>query len=45
MSVMPRVRAIAPTKKVDVTVSRSALAKIGLTLPADVSSRVNDWVD
>jgi putative tryptophan/tyrosine transport system substrate-binding protein len=37
--------AVAPTKKVDFTVSRSALAKIGLILPADVSSRVNDWVD
>jgi putative ABC transport system substrate-binding protein len=36
---------VAPTKKVDFTVSRSALAKIGMTLPADVSSRVNDWVD
>ena len=41
----PAELAIAPTKKVDFTVSRSALAKIGLTLPADVSGRVNDWVD
>ena len=41
----PAELAIAPTKKVDFTVSRSALAKIGLALPADVSSRVNDWVD
>src|SRR5215470_3294881 len=36
---------IAPTKKVDFTVSRSALAKIGLTLPKVVADRVNDWVD
>jgi putative ABC transport system substrate-binding protein len=36
---------IAPTKKVDFTVSRSALAKIGLILPKDVADRVNDWVD
>ena len=36
---------IAPTKKVDFTVSRSALAKIGLTLPKAVADRVNDWVD
>jgi putative ABC transport system substrate-binding protein len=40
----PAELAIAPTKKVDFTVSRSALAKIGLTLPADVG-RVNDRVD
>jgi len=36
---------IASTKKVDFTVSRSALAKIGLTLPKDVADRVNDWAD
>jgi putative ABC transport system substrate-binding protein len=36
---------VAPTKGVDFTVSRSALAKIGLTLSRDVAERVNDWVD
>jgi putative tryptophan/tyrosine transport system substrate-binding protein len=36
---------VAPTKKVDVTVSRSALVRIGLALPQDVRERVNDWVD
>jgi putative ABC transport system substrate-binding protein len=35
---------IAPTKKVDFTISRSALAKIGLTVPKDIADRVNDWV-
>jgi putative tryptophan/tyrosine transport system substrate-binding protein len=33
------------TKQVDFTVSRSALAKIGLTLPKDIADRVGDWVD
>jgi putative ABC transport system substrate-binding protein len=36
---------VAPTKKVDFTVSRQALARIGLALPQDLSERVNDWVD
>jgi len=36
---------VTPTKTVDFTISRSALARIGLTLPKDVSDRVNDWVD
>ena len=36
---------VTPTKQVDFTVSRSALAKIGLTLPKDIADRVNDWVD
>jgi putative ABC transport system substrate-binding protein len=25
--------------------SRSALAKLGLSLPPDISTRVNDWLD
>jgi len=36
---------VTPTKTVDFTISRSALARIGLTLTKDVSDRVNDWVD
>lgn len=36
---------IAPTKKVDFTVSRAAIARMNLTLPKDVNDRVNDWVD
>jgi putative ABC transport system substrate-binding protein len=36
---------VMPTKQVDFSVSRSALAKIGLTLPRDIADRVNDWVD
>ena len=36
---------VTPTKQVDFTISRSALAKIGLTLPKHVAERVNDWVD
>ncbi len=36
---------VAPTKKVDFTVSRQALSRIGLALPQDLSERVNDWVD
>jgi putative tryptophan/tyrosine transport system substrate-binding protein len=36
---------VTPTKTVDFTISRSALARIGLTLPKDVSDRFNDWVD
>jgi putative ABC transport system substrate-binding protein len=36
---------VAMTKKVDCTVSRQALAKIGLTLPKEVAARVNDWVE
>lgn len=36
---------IAPTKKVDFTVSRSALARMNLILPNDVNDRVDDWVD
>jgi putative ABC transport system substrate-binding protein len=36
---------VAPTKSVDVSVSRSALDRIGLVLPKDVSDRVNDWLD
>jgi putative ABC transport system substrate-binding protein len=36
---------VTPTKQVDFTVSRSALAKIGLILPKDIADRVNDWVD
>ena len=27
------------------SVRRSALAKLELTLPADIAARVNDWVD
>lgn len=27
------------------SVSRSALSKLGLSLPADISARVNDWLD
>jgi len=41
----PAELAVALPTKVDFTVSRSALARMGLTLPAEVSSRVNDWVD
>ena len=36
---------VTPTKEVEVTVSRSALAKIGLTLPKHIADSVNDWVD
>jgi putative tryptophan/tyrosine transport system substrate-binding protein len=36
---------VAPTKQVDFTVSRSALVKIGLTLPKHIADRVNDWID
>ena len=36
---------VMPTKKVDFSVSRSALATIGLTLPKDLADRVNDWLD
>jgi putative tryptophan/tyrosine transport system substrate-binding protein len=36
---------VTPTKQVDFTVSRSALAKIGLSLPKDIADHVNDWVD
>ena len=27
------------------SVSRSALAKLGLSLPSDINARVNDWLD
>jgi hypothetical protein len=27
------------------SVRRSALAKLDLTLPADIAARLNDWVD
>jgi putative ABC transport system substrate-binding protein len=36
---------VMPTEQVDFSVSRSALATIGLTLPKDIADRVNDWVD
>jgi putative ABC transport system substrate-binding protein len=36
---------VMSTKQVDFSVSRSALATIGLTLPKDIADRVNDWVD
>jgi putative ABC transport system substrate-binding protein len=36
---------VVPTKQVDFTVSRSALVKIGLTLPKHIADRVNDWID
>jgi putative tryptophan/tyrosine transport system substrate-binding protein len=36
---------VARTKQVDFTVSRSALVKIGLTLPKNIADRVNDWAD
>jgi ABC-type uncharacterized transport system substrate-binding protein len=36
---------VTPTKEVEFTVSRSALAKIGLTLPKHIADSVNEWVD
>jgi ABC-type uncharacterized transport system substrate-binding protein len=27
------------------SVSRSALTKLGLSLPSDIGARVNDWLD
>jgi putative ABC transport system substrate-binding protein len=37
--------AVAPPKQFTFSVSRSALTKYGLTLPGDVSARVNEWFD
>jgi putative ABC transport system substrate-binding protein len=36
--------AVDSTKNVDFTVSRSALARLGLLLPRDVEARVTEWV-
>jgi putative ABC transport system substrate-binding protein len=36
---------IAGATQFTLSVRRSALAKLGLTLPPDIAARVNDWVD
>jgi putative ABC transport system substrate-binding protein len=36
---------VAATKRIEVTVNRSALDRLGLTLPKEVSDRVTEWVD
>jgi ABC-type uncharacterized transport system substrate-binding protein len=36
---------VAATKRIEVTVSRSALDRLGLTLPVEVNDRVTEWVD
>jgi putative tryptophan/tyrosine transport system substrate-binding protein len=36
---------VAATKSVDFSVSRAALDRSGLTLPKEVSERVNDWLN
>jgi putative ABC transport system substrate-binding protein len=36
---------VAATKSVDISVSRAALDRSGLTLPKDVIDRVNDWLN
>jgi putative ABC transport system substrate-binding protein len=36
---------IAGATQFTLSVRRSALAKLGLTLPPDITARVNDWVD
>jgi putative tryptophan/tyrosine transport system substrate-binding protein len=36
---------IAGATQFTLSVRRSALAKLGLTLPADIAARVNDWID
>lgn len=36
---------IASATQFTLSVSRPALAKLGLTLPPDITARVNDWVD
>jgi putative ABC transport system substrate-binding protein len=41
----PAELAIAGPMQFTLTVRRSALAKLGLTLPPDIAARVNDWVD
>jgi len=41
----PAELAIAGPTQFTLTVRRSALAKLGLTLPPDIAARVNDWVD
>jgi ABC-type uncharacterized transport system substrate-binding protein len=37
--------AVAPPTQFTFSVSRSALTKFGLTLPGDLSARVNEWLD
>jgi putative ABC transport system substrate-binding protein len=41
----PAELSIAGATQFTLSVRRSALAKLGLTLPPDVTARVNDWVD
>ena len=36
---------IAGPTQFTLSVSRTALAKLGLSLPPDLSARVNEWVD
>jgi putative ABC transport system substrate-binding protein len=36
---------IAGPTQFTLSVSRAALAKLGLSLPPDLSARVNEWVD
>jgi ABC-type uncharacterized transport system substrate-binding protein len=37
--------AVAPPTQFTFSVSRSALAKCGLTFPSDVSARINEWLE
>jgi putative ABC transport system substrate-binding protein len=41
----PAELAIAGPTKLTLSVSRTALAKLGLSLPPELSARVNEWVD
>jgi hypothetical protein len=36
---------IAGSTQFTFTVRRSALAKLGLTLPAEITARVDEWLD
>jgi putative ABC transport system substrate-binding protein len=41
----PAELAVAPPKSAELSVGRGALRRIGMTLPPDVLSRVNEWLD